>query len=99
MSKFALPIAELKPALIGLGKIISKRTTLPVLNQLNADGVIRLVVIGHRILAARDQQRIVLLAAFRDLLKFLEWDEECNGFTFAGLLQAHGHERIEVCAR
>jgi hypothetical protein len=31
MSKIALPIAELKPALTGLGKVVSKRCTLPVL--------------------------------------------------------------------
>src|SRR5438067_891056 len=31
MNKINLPIAELKPALTGLGKIIGKRTTLPVL--------------------------------------------------------------------
>ena len=37
-----LPVAELKPALIGLGKIISRRATLPVLGhvlvQRNPDG-------------------------------------------------------------
>ncbi len=31
MNPIILPVAELKPVLIGLGKIISKRTTLPVL--------------------------------------------------------------------
>jgi len=37
MSPIALPIAELKPALLGLGKIIAKRTTLPVLNHLKIE--------------------------------------------------------------
>jgi DNA polymerase III sliding clamp (beta) subunit (PCNA family) len=37
MSKIALPIAELKPALTGLGKIISKRMTLPVLSHIKID--------------------------------------------------------------
>jgi len=37
MSKIALPIAELKPALIGFGKVISKRCTLPVLNHLKIE--------------------------------------------------------------
>ena len=37
MSKIALPIAELKPALTGLGKIIAKRTTLPVLSHLKIE--------------------------------------------------------------
>ena len=34
MSKIALPIAELKPALTGLGKVIAKRMTLPVLSHI-----------------------------------------------------------------
>jgi DNA polymerase III sliding clamp (beta) subunit (PCNA family) len=46
MNPITLPIAELKPALIGLGKIISRRTTLPVLGHLlvqrNPDGWITL---------------------------------------------------------
>lgn len=37
MSKIALPMAELKPALIGLGKIVSKRCTLPVVNHLKIE--------------------------------------------------------------
>ena len=37
MSIIQLPIAELKPALVGLGKIISKRTTLPVLGMVKID--------------------------------------------------------------
>jgi DNA polymerase III sliding clamp (beta) subunit (PCNA family) len=37
MSKINLPIAELKPALAGLGKIIAKRTTLPVLSYIRMD--------------------------------------------------------------
>ena len=37
MSKIALPIAELKPALVGLGKVISKRCTLPVLNHVKIE--------------------------------------------------------------
>jgi len=37
MNKIALPIPELKPALIGLGKIIAKRMTLPVLNHIKIE--------------------------------------------------------------
>ena len=37
MSKIQLPIAELKPALVGLGKVISRRTTLPVLGTIKID--------------------------------------------------------------
>ena len=37
MSKISLPIAELKPALAGLGKVISKSSTLPVLKMVKLD--------------------------------------------------------------
>ena len=37
MSKINLPIAELKPALAGLGKVISKSSTLPVLKMVKLD--------------------------------------------------------------
>ena len=37
MSQFALPIAELKPALAGLGKVIAKRCTLPVLGNIKIE--------------------------------------------------------------
>jgi DNA polymerase III sliding clamp (beta) subunit (PCNA family) len=37
MNKIHLPVAELKPALIGLGKVIAKRTTLPVLNHIKIE--------------------------------------------------------------
>lgn len=37
MSKIQLPIAELRPALVGLGKIISRRPTLPVLGMIKID--------------------------------------------------------------
>jgi len=37
MCKISLPIAELKPALIGLGKIINKRWTLPVLSHVKIE--------------------------------------------------------------
>ena len=37
MSKISLPIAELKPALTGLGKVFAKRCTLPVLNHVKIE--------------------------------------------------------------
>jgi len=37
MSPIALPVAELKPALIGLGKVISRRVTLPVLGHVRIE--------------------------------------------------------------
>ena len=46
MNQITLPIAELKPALTGLGKIISRSATLPVLRMIrierNKDGWITL---------------------------------------------------------
>ena len=46
INSITLPVAELKPALIGLGKIISRRMTLPVLGcllvQRNPDGWVTL---------------------------------------------------------
>jgi DNA polymerase III sliding clamp (beta) subunit (PCNA family) len=46
MNSITLPVTELKPALIGLGKIISRRTTLPVLGHLlvqrNSEGWVTL---------------------------------------------------------
>ena len=46
MNPITLPVAELKPALIGLGKIISRRATLPVLGHVfverNRDGWVTL---------------------------------------------------------
>ena len=37
MNPIELPMAELKPALVGLGKVISKRTTLPVLTHVRIE--------------------------------------------------------------
>lgn len=37
MSHIALPIAELKPALLGLGKIVCRRSTLPILNHIKIE--------------------------------------------------------------
>ena len=37
MSPFALPIAELKPALTGLAKVISRHSTLPVLHHIKIE--------------------------------------------------------------
>jgi len=37
MIKIALPIAELKPALIGLGKIVNKRSNLPILSHIKIE--------------------------------------------------------------
>lgn len=35
--QIALPVADLKPALIGLGKIVPKRVTLPVLGSIKSE--------------------------------------------------------------
>lgn len=80
MSKIALPIAELKPALIGLGKIIAKRVTVPVLNHLKIertkDGWIALTStdLDHFITAHLEQpsegEPLSLLVPYDELLKF-----------------------------
>ena len=79
MSKLALPIAELKPALVGLGKIITKRTTLPVLHHLKIertkDGWIALTAtdLDHFITVRLEQPStgdpISLLVPYDELLK------------------------------
>jgi len=79
MSKIALPIAELKPALIGLGKIIAKRVTLPVLNHLKIertkDGWIALTstdldhFITVRLEQPGDGEPLSLLVPYDELLK------------------------------
>jgi hypothetical protein len=37
MKSITLPIAELKPALVGLGKVINSRATLPVLHHVKIE--------------------------------------------------------------
>ena len=37
MTPFTLPVAELKPALTGLGKVVARRATLPVLSTIRID--------------------------------------------------------------
>jgi len=79
MSKITLPIAELKPALIGLGKIIAKRTTLPVFNHLKIertkDGWIALTstdldhFITVRLEQPSDGEPMSLLVPYDELLK------------------------------
>lgn len=79
MSKLTLPIAELKPALTGLGKIIAKRTTLPVLSHLKIertkDGWIALTAtdldsfITVRLEQPSEGEAITLLVPFDELQK------------------------------
>lgn len=77
--KIALPIAELKPALTGLGKIVSKRCTLPVLNHIKiertSDGWIALTVtdLDHfatvRMEQPSDGEALSLLVPYDELQK------------------------------
>src|SRR4051794_28678780 len=79
MSKIALPIAELKPALTGFGKIIAKRTTLPVLNcikiERTTDGWIGLTAtdLDHHVTLRLEQpsdgEPLSLLVPFDELQK------------------------------
>ena len=79
MSKIALPIAELKPALTGLGKVVSKRSTLPVLSHLKIertkDGWIALTgtdldaFVTIRLEQPSDGEPISMLVPYDELLK------------------------------
>jgi DNA polymerase III sliding clamp (beta) subunit (PCNA family) len=82
MSKIALPIAELKPALIGLGKVINKRCTLPVLSHIKIertkDGWIALTstdldsFVTVRLEQPSDGEAVELLVPYEDLLKIMK---------------------------
>jgi hypothetical protein len=37
MTPITLPVAELKPALMGLGKVVARRVTLPVISTIRID--------------------------------------------------------------
>ena len=79
MSPLALPIAELKPALTGLGKIIGKRCTLPVLGHLKIertkDGWTALTAtdLDHHVTVRLEQpgdgEPLSLLVPYDELLK------------------------------
>lgn len=79
MSKIALPVQELRPALTGLGKVVSKRSPLPVLSHLKIertkDGWITLTstdidsFITYRLEQPSDGKPISLLVPYDDLLK------------------------------
>ena len=79
MSQFALPIAELKPALAGLGKVIAKRCTLPVLGNIKIertkDGWIALsgTDLDHHVTVRLEQpgagEPAALLVPYDELLK------------------------------
>jgi DNA polymerase III sliding clamp (beta) subunit (PCNA family) len=79
MSKISLPVAELKPALTGLGKVVSKRATLPVLSHVKVertkDGWIVLTgtdldaFITYRLEQPSDGEQISLLVPYDELLK------------------------------
>ena len=79
MNKITLPIAELKPALAGLGKIVSKRCTLPVLNHIKiertTDGWIALTGtdLDHFVTVRLEQpstgEPISLLVPYDELIK------------------------------
>jgi DNA polymerase III sliding clamp (beta) subunit (PCNA family) len=79
MSPFALPIAELKPALAGLSKVIAKRGTLPVLGNIKLertkDGWIALTGtdLDHHVTVRLEQpgtgEPTALLVPYDELLK------------------------------
>jgi DNA polymerase III sliding clamp (beta) subunit (PCNA family) len=82
MSKIALPVAELKPALIGLGKVINKRCTLPILSHIKIertkDGWIALTgtdldsFVTVRLEQPSEGEPISLLVPYDDLAKIVK---------------------------
>src|SRR5436190_1102836 len=82
MSPFALPIAELKPALAGLGKVIAKRCALPVLGNIKLertqDGWIALTGtdLDHFVTVRLEQPAAgepgALLIPYEELLKIMK---------------------------
>ena len=82
MNTITLPVAELKAALIGLGKIISRRTTLPVLGHIlverSPDGWVTLAATDLdstatvRLEQPGDGGSTSLLVPFADLQKILK---------------------------
>ena len=102
MSKIALPIAELKPALTGLGKIIGKRCTLPVLNHIKIertqDGWLALTgtdldtFITCRLEQPSTGEPISLLVPYEELLKITKNCEKTDSI----LVGADGKASVTI---
>lgn len=96
--KIALPVAELRPALTGLGKIVSKRATLPVLTHIKIertqDGWIAITgtdldsFVTYRLDQPSDGEAISLLVPYDELQKIIK---NC---TKADSLLVSGDEKI-----
>lgn len=102
MSKITLPIAELKPALTGLSKVISKRCTLPVLNHVKiertAEGWLALTgtdldtFITCRLEQPSTGEPISLLVPYDELLKIVKNCEKTDSI----LVGADGKASVTI---
>ena len=94
MSKIALPIAELKPALTGLGKVINRRCPLPVLSHVKIertkDGWIALTgtdidsFVTARLEQPSDGDPISILVPFDELLKIVKNCQKTDSLMVSG---------------
>lgn len=94
MSKISLPIAELKLALTGLAKVVSKRATLPVLTHIKIertkDGWVALTgtdldsFITYRLEQPSDGEAISLLVPYDELLKITKTCQKTDSLLVGG---------------
>ena len=94
MSKITLPIAELKPALIGLGKVVAKRATLPVLQHIKIertkDGWIALtgtdldLFVTVRLEQPSEGEPVSLLVPYDELQKITKNCQKTDSLLVAG---------------
>ena len=101
-NKLTLPVNELKPALTGLGKVISKRCTLPVLNHVKiertADGWLALTgtdldtFITCRLEQPSTGEPISLLVPYDELVKIVKHCEKNDSI----LIGSDGKESVTI---
>jgi DNA polymerase III sliding clamp (beta) subunit (PCNA family) len=94
MSKISLPIAELKPALTGLGKVVAKRSTLPVLSHIKiertADGWVAITgtdldaFITHRLEQPSEGEALSVLVPYDELTKIAKNCQKTDTLRIAG---------------
>jgi hypothetical protein len=94
MSKIALPIAELKPALTGLGKVVNRRSTLPVLSHLKVEqtkegwiaitGTDLLSFVTYRLEQPGDGEPLSLLVPYDELLKITKSSTKADSLLVSG---------------
>jgi DNA polymerase III sliding clamp (beta) subunit (PCNA family) len=101
MSKIHLPIVTLKPAIAGLGKIISRSSTLPVLQNIkverNGDGVVSLTStdLDHYITVSLEEQSegaaLSMLVPYQDLQRITK---RCGKTDIITISKAQGDKAL-----